>query len=239
MLEIPKKEFTRILKSVGYPVIKLDDLEYSEEEIKTLIIEPIVETYYIWFPIKLVESKMIGIGDFTFAFPDKDVFGVEDIRFNPGRTCLGRTESPFVNALNYKIPYYDRYRTGYDYGIEEAIPLEDSYERTKMNNLRSVKFDVDQNSRIVRGYSNDTGELVITWKKMSNDFMDIPIDKRKEVIELCQAELMRSVALIRSQIDDGTGTNINTSDFMSRADQLEEKVWSHWKSISKVVVLRN
>lgn len=239
MLEIPKKEFNQILKSVGYPVIKLDDLEYSEEEIKAFIIEPIVETYYIWFPIKLIESKNVGIGNFEFEFPDKDVFGVEDIRFNTGHIASGKTGSPFVNAINYRLPYFDKYHTGYDYGIEQVSYLEDAYERTKINNLRAVRFDVDQNSRVVRGYSNESGELVMTWKKMSNDFMDIPIDKRKEVIELCQAELMRSVALIRSQIDDGSGTSINTDDFMSRADALEEKVWNHWRAISKVVILRN
>lgn len=239
MMEIPIQEYNRIIKAVGYPVIKEDDLEYTKDEIIELIIQPIVETYYIWFPKRLIESKIVGVGDFCFKFPREDVFGVEDIRFNPDLAGHGKTNSPFVNAINYQIANYNQYGTRYDYGAEAASYMEDSYDRTKMNNLRAVRFDIDSNAREVRGYSNDTGEIVITWKVMSYNFMDIPIERRKEVIDLCQAELMRSVAMIRGQIDDGSGTTLNTDDFTSRADALEEKVMNHWKAISKVAILRN
>lgn len=238
-MQIPIKDYNRILKAVGYPVVKEQDLEYTKAEIIELIIEPIVETYYAWFPYRKIESKQVGVGDFEFAFPDKDVFGVEDIRFNPNMDGHGRTNSPFVNAINYSIANHYQYGTRYDYGTEAASYMEDSYDRTKMNNLRAIRFDIDSNARVVRGYSNDVGEIVITWKVMSYDFANIPIERRKEVIELCQAELMRSVAMIRSQIDDGSGTTLNTADFNSRADALEEKVWTKWKSMSRVVILRN
>ena len=239
MIEIPTKDFNRIIKAVGFPVVRLEDIEYSKQEIIELIIEPIVETYYTWFPIRESESKFVGIGDFEFAFPDKATFGIEDVRFNPNINRFGRTDSPFVNSMNYQIANHNMYGTDYDYGMEEASYLNASYERTKLNNLRAIRFDVDKNARVVKGYSNDVGEIIITWKKMSNDFIDIPIEMKREVIELCQAELMRSVAMIRGQIDDGTGTTLNSDDLMSRADALEEKVWNHWKAISKVVILRN
>lgn len=239
MMNVPLKDYNRILKAVGYPIVKEQDLEYTKAEIIELIIEPIVETYYIWFPYRRIESKYVGVGDFTFEFPSLEVFGVEDIRFNPDMAGHGRTNSPFVNAINYQIANFGQYGTRYDYGMEAASYMEDSYDRTKMNNLRTIRFDIDSNARTVRGYSNDTGEVIITWKVMSYDFADIPIERRKEVIELCQAELMRSVAMIRGQIDDGSGTILNTDDLISRADALEEKVWKHWKAISKTVILRN
>lgn len=239
MMQIPPKDYNRIMKAVGYPVVKEQDLEYTKAEIIELIIEPIVETYYIWFPYRQIESKSVGVGEFEFDFPSKDVFGVEDIRFNPDMGGHGKTNSPFVNAINYTIANYNQYGTRYDYGMEAASYMEDSYDRTKMNNLRAVRFDIDSNARKVRGYSNDVGEIVITWKLMSYDFANIPLERRKEVIELCQAELMRSVALIRGQIDDGSGTTLNTDDLISRADALEEKVWTKWKAMSKVAILRN
>ena len=239
MMQIPLKDYNRILKAVGYPVVKEKDLEYTKDEIIELIIEPIVETYYIWFPYRKIESKQVGVGDFCFEFPSKDVFGVEDIRFSPHMNGYGKTNSPFVNAINYNVETYNQYGTRFDYGVEAASFMEDSYDRTKLNNLRAVRFDIDSNARTVRGYSNDVGEIIITWKLMSYDFANIPIERRKEVIELCQAELMRSVATIRGQIDDGSGTTLNTDDLMSRADALEEKVWAHWHAISKVVILRN
>ena len=198
-IEISEKDFNRIVKAVGYPVVKLDDLEYTREEIIDLIVEPIVETYYIWFPKKRIESKQVGVGSFEFEFPDPSVFGVEDIRFSPHLNGFAKTTSPFVNAVNYHAAEWHEYGTPFDYGVEAASFMEDSYERTKMNNLRAVRFDIDSNDRVVRGYSNDVGEIVITWKIMSYDFKDIPIEKKKEVIELCQAELMRSVALIRGR----------------------------------------
>ena len=238
-IQLSEKDFNRIIKSVGYPVVKLDDLEYTKEEILELIVEPIVETYYIWFPKKKIESKQVGVGDFEFVFPDESVFGVEDIRFTPHLNGFGRTSSPFVNAINYHMADHNLYGTRYDYGAEAASFMEDSYERTKMNNLRAIRFDIDEDDRVIRGYSNDVGEIVITWKLMSYDFNNIPIKKKNEVIELCQAELMRSVALIRGQIDDGSGVTLTADELNSRADALEEKVWTHWKSISRVVVLRN
>ena len=239
MIQIPIKDYYRIIKAVGYPVIKEDDLEFTKEEIIELIIEPIVETYYIWFPHRRLDSKQVGVGSFCFPFPDKDVFGVEDIRFNPDMAGNGKTNSPFINAINYNVANYNLYGTNYDYGYEAASFMEDSYDRTKINNLRAVRFDIDSNAREVRGYSNDVGEILITWKVMSHDFANIPIERKKEVIDLCQAELMRSVAMIRGQIDDGSGTTLNTDELTSRADALEEKVWTHWKAISKVVILRN
>lgn len=238
-LQIPTKDFNKIIKAIGYPAVKLEDIEFSKEEIIELIVEPIVENYYIWFPLRLKKSYNVGEGEYTFDFPNKDTFGVEDIRFRPGINSHGKTDSPFVNSMNYKINHYNQYGTRFDYGVEAASYLEESYDRTKVNNLRGVAFDIDKNARKVTVRTNDIGEVIITWSQLSYDFNNIPFDRKIEVIELCQAELLRSVAMIRNQIDDGSGVTLNTDDFISRADALEEKVRTHWKAISKVVVLRN
>ena len=74
---------------------------------------------------------------------------------------------------------------------------------------------------------------------MSNNFENIPWNRKEEVINLCQAALLRYLVTLRGQINiEGSGTEFDTSVLSERADALEEKVMNKWKSLSKVVVLR-
>lgn len=238
MIDIPALDYNFILKAVGYPVVKEEDLEYNKEEILTYIIEPVVRSYFSWFPITETESHYVGAADFEFPFPSDDTFGVVDVRLNPNNSTIGVSSSPFLNAMNFHIGSRKKYGTDYDYGMEEAYYLKHSYDLSRIDDLRALKVEVDKNNRKVKGFANDNGELIITWAKSSNDFNKIPFDRKNEVLQLCQAELMRSIALIRSQLDPGTGVTLNTDEFISRADSLEEKVMNKWKALSKVVVIR-
>ena len=239
MIDIPISDYNRILTAAGYPIIKKKDLSLTKADILQYIVEPCVRQYYSWFPIQNIKSYMISASEFQFPFPDEDTFGVVDIRLNPYNTDYARSSSPFLNAINYHQGDVRKYGTRYDYGMTEANISKRAWDIARASYLRATRYEVDQNNRIVRGYSNDIGELIITWAEMSDDFNKIPWNRKEEVINLCQSALLRFLVTLRSQMDiEGVGSNFDNSELSDRADALEEKVMNKWKGLSKVVVLR-
>ncbi len=55
---------------------------------------------------------------------------------------------------------------------------------------------------------------------------------------LAKSNVLRAFSQLRSQIDYETGTAMNTSELMERANNLEESIMSKWKEFTKVVVIR-
>ena len=239
MINISVPDYNRILSAVGYPVVTESDLELSKADIEQNIIEPCVRQYYSWFPLKNIQSYMISAAEFKFKFPNDNVFGVLDARLNPYNTDYGRSSSPFLNAINYHQGEVRKYGTRYDYGMTEANISKRAWDIAQASYLRALRVEVDQNNREVRGFSNDVGEVIITWAETSDDFSKIPWNRKEEVINLCQANLLRLLSMIRGQISTGTGdVEFNTQLLDDRADKLEEKVMNKWKAMSKVVVMR-
>ena len=239
MIDINVSDYNRILSAVGFPTVAESDLELTKADILQYVVEPCVRQYYSWFPIQNIKSYMISASEFQFPFPDENTFGVVDIRLNPYNTDYARSSSPFLNAINYHQGEVRKYGTRYDYGMTEANISKRAWDIAQASYLRATRYEVDQNNKIVRGYSNDIGELIITWAEMSDNFNNIPWNRKEEVINLCQSALLRYLVIIRDQITtDVGGTEFNTQVLSDRADSLEEKVMNKWKALSKVVVLR-
>ena len=239
MIDINVFDYNRILSAVGFPTVAESDLELTKADILQYVIEPCVRQYYSWFPIQNIQSYMISASEFQFPFPDENTFGVVDIRLNPYNTDYARSSSPFLNAINYHQGDVRKYGTRYDYGMTEANISKRAWDIAQASYLRATRYEVDQNNKVVRGYSNDIGELIITWAEMSDNFNNIPWNRKEEVINLCQSALLRYLVIIRDQITtDVGGTEFNTQVLSDRADSLEEKVMNKWKALSKVVVLR-
>ena len=239
MIDINVSDYNRILSAVGFPTVAESDLELTKADILQYVVEPCVRQYYSWFPIQNIQSYMISASEFQFPFPDENTFGVVDIRLNPYNTDYARSSSPFLNAINYHQGEVRKYGTRYDYGMTEANISKRAWDIAQASYLRATRYEVDQNNKIVRGYSNDIGELIITWAEMSDNFNNIPWNRKEEVINLCQSALLRYLVIIRDQVTtDVGGTEFNTQVLSDRADSLEEKVMNKWKALSKVVVLR-
>lgn len=239
-MTISDADYREILVEVGYPVVKEDELEFSREEIQDFFIFPAMRDYFSWFPIIQTESIYVS-SEFSVDFPDEKTYGIIDARINTAITGDGRTSSPLINSLYFKKSGMasKKYGTEYDYGVTEAKYMERAYNKAVNNYIRAKRLDVDQTSRTLSGFTTVNGELVIQWAKYSDNFNDIPFKRKSEVLNLAKSKLLKSLAMLRSQFDSDTGTGFNTSDFMSRADDLEEKVMTKWKAISKVAIIRN
>ena len=238
-INISNEDYILIIKEVGYPVIKENELEYSREEIMSLFLRPSMLDYFIWFPIIQNQSVAVSMQNFEIDFPeDKFVYGVSGIRFSPGRHQNNRTGNIFVDALNYKQSNHRPYGTPYDYGCEEASYLERSYQITRMEQTRDVDYEVDDSNRKVKGFTNDLGELIVSWSKWSENFEDIPFKRRREVLELTSGRLMVAIANLESRIETGTGVTINTDSLKSDGEAKIENVMNKWKAMSKVVIQR-
>jgi len=239
-INISDANYYEILVEVGYPVVKESDLEFTRQQLEDYFIFPAMREYFSWFP-KIEYQTAYVASAFSFDFPDETTYGIIDARINTAITGDGKTSSPFVNSLFFKNSTGGSrmYGTDNDYGVSEARYLERSYKKATNNFIKAQRIDVDANLKKVTGYSTVNGELTIQWAKYSTNFDDIPFKRKTEVINLAKSKILRGFAMLRSQFDSDTGGGFNTSDFISRADDLEEKTMEKWRAISKVAIIRN
>lgn len=236
---ISEEDYAEILMEIGYPVVQEDDLEFTREQIKTLMIYPALKQYFIWFPITDQTSQLVTT-NFEIPFPDDKTYGIIDARINTDANNVSRTGSPFMNELLISTQKLSSgyYGTAYDYGITEAKYLENSYAKSAKNSIKAQNIRVDNVNRLVKGSTNVAGELVITWAKYSDNMDDVPFRRKGEVKSLAKSKVLRAFSQLRSQIEYETGSSVNYSELLDRANSLEESVMSKWKEFTKVVVIR-
>lgn len=235
---ISDKEYYEIIAELGYPVVDEESLEFNRQQIKDNFIFPALREFFIWFPKTQMQSTQVS-STFSIDFPDEFTYGVVDARINSSISGNGRTGSIFLDTIHHSQSSSRMYGTPYDYGVTEAKHLERSFRKASMNKNKVERLDVDNVNKKLTGFTNFAGELTITWAKFSNNFDDVPFIRKTDVIELAKSKVLRGFALLRSQLNSDIGVDLNTSDLMSRADDLERKVMDKWKAISKVTIIRS
>jgi len=238
--------FNRILKVIGYPIISFDDLtdgKMTKTDIENFLIYPAMQEYYKWFPLKNnVEYEMNGV--YEIPFPTEFVFGVSDSKFLNTPTGTGlKTLSPIVNGINITVTdntYANSYGSAYDYnGLSRANVDRQTVAYANQSESETFKVVVDERDRVVRGFTNYTGRVLIVWSEYSNDWNDIPFQREQEVIHLAQANVLDFFGDIKNQIaETGTSASISGADFLDKAESLREAVMEGWKNKTKVVINR-
>ncbi len=238
-MTISENDYQEILAELGYPIVAEDELEFSPEQIKSYFIFPALREFFTWFPIKETDSQKVS-GFFSIPFPDEFTYGVSDVRVATGHS-LGRTDSPFMNEvlLKEKRGSMNMYGTRYDYGMKEASYLDRSLKQAQTNYSRVKRLDVDEYEKKVSGYSNIEGELIVVWAKYSDNFSDVPMRRKSEVINLAKSKVLKGFAMVRGQFNSDINVEFNSDVFDRRADDLEEKTLNKWKSMTKVSIIRN
>jgi hypothetical protein len=234
----------QIKKVVASPMI--DELLLTDEQIKDLIIFPVLQRYFTKFPIKQEYQASIN-GEQIIPFPDEYVFGVLDCRVVDIGLLPGSGTS-FWDLVMFQAttPVGLSSKGTGAYGVKGYNPSGLLYQRdaerqkfkSQQNQYTTIKSRVDIENKQLIVYSSVTGALNITWAKYSNNFNAVMFERRNDVIKLCQAELLDQLIDAASILSDsGLEVQINTDKLSERSNKLKEEVKEDWLQIPDTIYL--
>jgi hypothetical protein len=246
MIIISQEKINEILSVIGYPVLSLSDIKElgSEEQFKQNIVWPSLRTFFQWFPIVENEEYQIS-GQFDIDFPDSNTFTVVDSRLNTAGFVARDSNNPFLNNSIYRSVTSStgygggQYGTMNDYDMAQVRIYQRMERQSNIDLNKAFKVDVDLSNKKVSGFTNVTGRLIIKWGKYSEDFSKVPLRWESDVINLCKSKLLINLAMIRGQMTANIPSNFNYQLFLDEGKRIETEVLKRFKSISKVVLLRN
>ena len=233
----------QVKKVTAYPEVA--NLTLSDDEIKEFAVFPAMTRYFTKFPKSTsVEYEANSDSSLTVDFPDDYTFGLLDCRVvNVG--MLGGTGSSFWDIAAYQR--FGSYGNTSSYGQRGYNPNSLYQERynqrfamkSQINSLATIKFDIDLAEREVNVYTSVTGRINLTWAKYSTNFEDIKYQRKFDVIQLAQAELLDWIADTFGMTTDGTlDVDINVADIRSRAKELRDEVVDKWKEFPATILLK-
>lgn len=240
-VNISEQEYNEIIAEMGAIAFGESELPYTEDQIKSYAIYPALREYFSYFPIQ----KRTGVtvtGEFSVPFPDENTFGIVDARLNTSYSTGKKSDSPFINSLLYssKRGSYGAgmYGTQNDYGMDVAQHYLRSETRASIDTNKAFYVNVNAAEKQVEGYTNITGELVVTWAKFIPDMDSVEFVRKKDVIKLSKAYFYRMLYMLFGLQEDNIDVSFNYALLEDRANDLEEEILTKWREHSKIVILR-
>jgi len=251
---IPEIELERILSECGVPFIRIEELEYTREQIIALAVVPAVQEFYSYFPI--IEEQYLGNygpgQEFLIPFIPYAFNGV--VYYTIGNGGAG-TNPGYSNAFAFMGEQYaiggmgmggsGRYGRGVSYpnkvapgwtglGIREANFMGRQLQQAWTNLMRKERTHTvyKDGKRYLHGFSTIGGSLNCKWCKWNNNWDAIDFEQLKDVRRLATAYIMRNLAAIRCQVKSDSPANIDYSLFSQRADAIEDKITEKWDGSS-------
>lgn len=241
---LPDDIFNQMITCMGYPFIKEEDLEINFDDIKKNIISQAFHTYFIWYPLTSDPDNRDVTGAFTINFPQDNVFSVVDVRINTARLGYG----PYGNALvderfirnSGTYGFGGKYGTSNDYGFTAANITNRFEKQSVLEVNKAFRWHVNEQRRVVTGFTNTLSTLSISWASWSNDWNNIGYSQQRDVIKLSQAYILRFFGELRTMdnIPDAP-IELNGQILIDRADKLEEDVLTKWKNRASPIIMRN
>ena len=241
-LTITDTLFHRILTIVGYPVIGVGDLGISEDDIKDLLISPALEDYYRYFPIKVRAVTTIST-DFSVAFPDDNTFGVLDVRHNKHPYSAGgaRTAHTLINDLiitqgsSFSMKKWGT-ENSYDY---HQVRIMDRLRRDAVTEkAKTFTVVVDHENRVVSGYVNTYGKLLIVWAKRSENFASVKFNQQEDAIKLAKSYVANYFGVLWSLDNSSLPNELDPSELLSQSESLKTEVMKKWTAHTKSILVR-
>lgn len=237
-LSIPDDIYQRILTCIGYPIVQESDMGLTKEQIlDLLILPPLKNVYYKWFPI-LERQDYDSASSFEIDFPDEQTFDVTDVRLV--WQGVGKTGHPLLDELNIKVKGQTRnkWATGNDYGYTQVYNAERAYSRARIQNIKALKQWVDYQNRKLKGRTNTTGKISVTWAKWANDWSGVKFKFEEDVIKLCQSYILQYFGNLLNQGTGDLPTELTGDEMISRSEDLYDQVMEKFRQYTKPVVLR-
>jgi hypothetical protein len=226
-----------ILNEAGFPIVDYADVALSKDDAVDLFLWPAMRAYFSYFPRIIKTSHQVS-GIVNVPFPDALVYGVAHARIALSSSVnAGASFNPLHNndryretsrSKNWRDPYYTR----------DLRLAEETADMSYVSLRKAGNFEEDRAERVLTGFSNIAGELVIAWAAFSKNFAAVRFEHHEMVIHLARAYVLRYFGMLRKQQDPNTGIALDGDTFISRADTLEEKITEKMKNRTKVVVLK-
>jgi len=244
LVKIDNTYLNQIKKAVGYPDI--DKLLLDDDQIRDLIVYRILQDYYTKFPITFEQSASIS-GEKVLDFPDEFVFGVLDCRVvdvgmlgGVGGTFWDMVASQAISntyMTNGRSGAYGKNRYNPN-GLLHQVDHQRQMLKSRQNQYTTIKSRVDYPNRKLYVYTSSPGKLNVTWAKYSNNFEDVIFERKNDVIDLAQADLMIHLANSAAMlVDSNLEATINVDYLKEMATALKEKVFEKWDAIPDIILL--
>jgi hypothetical protein len=110
------------------------------------------------------------------------------------------------------------------------------------NYMQRIFFKTEKDDlgvKHVTGYSLKMGYLQIEWAYSSNNWSDVEFRLIQDVRELAASKVLRAVGQLRGQVRGDIPGTVDYSAFVSRADDLEDKIITKWEEWTKVAIVRS
>jgi len=241
-VQITDSDMQQIKKVIAYPAA--DNLLLTDTQIRSLIIRPELDRYFIKFPIKVSQEYSINTNaETSIAFPDVQTFGVTDVKV-VGKDKINSTGTGFwdlvaFNQIGLNTRYSGMYGVkGYNPSFMRQMNIQKRFEIATQSNLGTVASRIDFPNKILYVYSNLPGKINVTWAKKSNNFDDILFERKWDVISLAQAGILDHMADTAGMVENGSEVNIAVADLKARAAELRSNILDMWKEIPDTMVLR-
>lgn len=256
---VPEHELHIILRDAGVPFVKWDELEYSIEQLKYLVIRPALDEYYKYFPIIRHETYPVGgQGTFNIEYP-------KDPNFITVVAAFGANSNEHAHNVGMGSPFqYYRDRMIGGLMIGSQFPGGQAGHRSKPGRAGSMGFNANdiltslshqatynsllgKYSRIsykqtesgIQGFHTAARFITVEWGYRSDDWEAVPHERKLEVRQLAAAYALRTFGMLRSQTPDNSPGSVDYSSWLTRADELEKDILTHWADFTKSVAIRS
>lgn len=254
---IPDDELEKILFEVGVPFLTMEELEFPRNKLVNLGVGPAMQEYFKYFPIVKPEvmSQTANVAGqmFEFEMPE-GAYGAVRAFVNQGYT--GTTGNAMGNPLHFfanEVVTWGggagwspvRHNANKSPGFANlqgfgTMALDRAARQGIVNYAARFHFRIERRGRkkYMVGYANKAGAVEVHWAYASNKWHDIDYARQPEVRKLSTAYILRGLGMLRQQVNTDIPGQVDYSNFVSRADALEQEVIEFWKSIPRTAMVR-
>lgn len=244
-----------IKKVIGYPVVNEEfSTIVSDDDIKSLIIGPTLETFYTYFPIKQSLEISVSGGELLSEIEcPQTTLGLVRAQFvSQSSTIQGNLMqtgsfygNPFFSAsqvLSQGSSAFSagsgRFGTSFKYSFETSTYQRKFYTESIEGSNKAYRIHYNENNNTLEVKSSIAGIFYIELALWSNDTDLIPMRRRQNVIKYAQGLLLQHFAGILKMTEADLPSSLDADFLNEKGNTLLEEVLTYWREASTFQVMR-
>ncbi len=240
-ITITDEDLNYIYTVFGFPYVTLDDIDIlSEQAIKDYVIQPTLEEYYRWFPLKETQQIAVSSGatEGSVDFPDSETFGVYTCKFALKQdtdvySSTGVTDPFFSTKYIRKVSGGHNLGSRMDYGFSTISKSTAWGIDSQAQANQVLRWDIDHKNRKVNYFSQQPGFIEIVWAKYSDDVSDVMFRYKRQFLDLCKGYLKLYMAEFLTKIDPAFPSNFDSDNLKEEGQELVDKIMEKWQNKTK------